>query len=317
MDLLHLLKQKIKQMQLELLPQEKTFSKPFIKWAGGKTQLIPSIEKALPNGIKVNSQLTYVEPFVGGGAILFWVLNNFKNLKKAVINDINPDLIKSYQTIRDNPYELINALKDIQNEYYTLNSEDTRREYYMSKRAKYNTKKLDNVTNTALFIFINRTCFNGLYRVNSKGLYNVPFGKYINPTICDERTILSNSTHLQKVEMLNGDYRETLRFGGENTFFYFDPPYKPLSNTSSFNSYAKEVFDDNEQIRLKEFCNQISQTGSKFILSNSDVKSNDPENHFFDELYSHYNIQRVWASRIVNANPEKRGKLTELLITNF
>jgi DNA adenine methylase len=290
--------------------------KPFIKWVGGKTQLINSIEEVLPKDLKHNKNLTYIEPFVGGGAVLFWVLQKYPNIKKAVINDINPDLTTAYKTIKHNPRGLILELQSIQNEYLPLN-EYNRKEYFLMKRDRFNTKTLEPIENTALFIFLNRTCFNGLFRVNSKGLFNVPFGKYANPKICDEQTILADSELLQKVEILTGDFEATLKHADENSFFYFDPPYKPLSDTSSFNSYAKEVFNDTEQIRLRDFCHRIDLLGHKFVLSNSDLKGKNPHDNFFDELYKQFDIQRVYANRMVNSKVEKRGKLTELLITNF
>lgn len=290
--------------------------KPFIKWVGGKTQLIDSIEKALPKDFGNKNNLTYIEPFVGGGAVLFWILQKYPNIKKAVINDINPDLTTAYKTIKSNPSELISKLQLIQNEYLPL-SEEKRKEYFLLKRARFNSKSLDPVENSALFIFLNRTCFNGLYRVNSKGLFNVPFGSYANPKICDEQTIMADSKLLQKVEILTGDFEATLHYADENSYFYFDPPYKPLSETSSFNSYAKEEFNDQEQIRLGKFCQRIDLLGYSFILSNSDVRGKNPHDNFFDELFADYNIQRVWATRLVNANANKRGKLTELLISNI
>jgi len=289
--------------------------KPFVKWVGGKTQLIDSIEKTLPKNFLNQSNLTYIEPFVGGGAVLFWILQKYPNIKKAVINDINPDLTTAYKTIKTSPKELIIELQSIQNEYLQL-SEENRKEYFLLKRERFNTKSLDTIENTALFIFLNRTCFNGLYRVNSKGLFNVPFGKYANPKICDEQTILADSELLQKVEILTGDFEATLKHAGENSLFYFDPPYKPLSDTSSFNSYAKEEFNDKEQIRLGNFCQRIDLLGHSFILSNSDVKGKNPNDNFFDDLYNQFDIKRVYATRMVNASAEKRGKLTELLITN-
>ena len=292
-------------------------AKPFVKWVGGKSQLISSIERILPSKVYKIPELTYVEPFVGGGAMLFWALNNIKNISKAVINDINSDLTKSYQTIRDCASDLVIELKRLEKEYKSLQSEESRKEFYLVQRERFNTKNLDNIANTTLFIFLNRTCFNGLYRVNSKGLFNVPFGKYTNPTICDEDTIFADSELLQKVKILTGDFEQTLHYVTDNTLFYFDPPYKPLSQTSSFTSYTKENFNDDEQIRLKRFCDKLEERDYLWILSNSDVKSNDPSNDFFDTLYSDYKINRVWASRSVNANPEKRGKLTELLITNY
>jgi DNA adenine methylase len=291
-------------------------AKPFLKWAGGKTQLINDIEKALPNDIS-KDKFTYIEPFVGSGAVLFWMLNNFPNLQKAVINDINEDLINTYKTISSRPKELISILDILQNEYHGLEGQDEeKKEYYYSKRELYNTRKEEQSGQAALFIFLNRTCFNGLYRVNRKNEYNVPMGSYKRPTICDRENILAVSQALQKVEILCGDYEETLSFTDSNTLFYFDPPYKPLSETSSFNSYAKDEFNDQEQIRLRDFCHKLDTLNHNWILSNSDVKGKDINDNFFDDLYSDFKIERVNAKRSINANPEKRGLLKELLITN-
>lgn len=291
-------------------------AKPFLKWAGGKTQLINDIEKVLPKKI-IKSNFTYIEPFVGSGAVLFWILNNFPNIKKAVINDINEDLINTYRTIANNPKELISLLRILQSEFHVLEGDDDNKKvYYYEKRTLFNTRNETKIEQSALFIFLNRTCFNGLYRVNRKNEYNVPMGSYKRPTICDEENIIAVSEALQKVEILHGDFEQTLNYADENTLFYFDPPYKPLSETSSFNSYAKDEFDDNEQIRLRDFCDKLDYLNHSWILSNSDVKGKDPNNNFFDELYSDFNIQRVEAKRRINANPSKRGKLTELLITN-
>lgn len=290
-------------------------AKPFVKWVGGKTQLLSEIKSRLPKRFDTSSDIIYVEPFVGGGALLFWILQEFPNIKKAVINDINPDLTNAYRVIKETPDKLILLLDEIQNEYISSN-EESRKEMFLRNRELYNTKDLDAITNAALFLFLNRTCFNGLYRVNSKGLFNVPFGKYKNPKICDKETIMADSELLQKVEILTGDFSNTLKCASENSFFYFDPPYKPLTKSSSFNSYAKESFDDLEQIRLRDFCNTLTENKTEFILSNSDVKAVDNSNDFFDQLYSLYNINRVLASRFVNANVAKRGKLNELLITN-
>lgn len=291
-------------------------AKPFLKWAGGKTQLITEIERVLPNEIK-NSKFTYVEPFVGSGAILFWMLNNFPKMEKAVINDINEDLINTYKTIAKNPKELISILEILQNEYHSLDLKtEEKKEYYYKKRELYNKREIEKSGQAALFIFLNRTCFNGLYRVNKNNGYNVPMGSYSKPTICDDKNILAVSNALQKVEILCGDYEQTLNYSTNNSLFYFDPPYKPLSETSSFNSYAKDEFGDNEQIRLKDFCSKLDLLNHQWILSNSDVKGKNIEDNFFDDLYSDFNINRVDAKRSINANPEKRGKLKELLITN-
>lgn len=280
-------------------------AKPFLKWAGGKTQLINDIEKALPKNIS-RDKFTYIEPFVGSGAVLFWILNNFPKLEKAVINDINEDLINTYRTIASKPTELISILETFQNEFHALEgSEDNKKLYYYQKRELYNTRKVEQSGQAALFIFLNRTCFNGLYRVNSKNLYNVPMGGYKKPTICDKENILAVSNALQKVEILCGDFEQTLNYTSENSLFYFDPPYKPLSETSSFNSYAKDDFNDNEQIRLRDFCNKLDAINHTWILSNSDVKGKDVNDNFFDDLYSDFTIQRVDARRSVNANQEK------------
>ncbi len=279
-------------------------AKPFLKWAGGKTQLINDIQRILPTEI-TKEKFTYIEPFVGSGAILFWMLNNFPKLKKAVINDINEDLINTYKTIASNPKELISILEIFQNEFHNLEgNEENKKLYYYQKRELYNTRKEERSGQAALFIFLNRTCFNGLYRVNSRNLYNVPMGGYKKPTICDKENILAVSNALKKVEILTGDFEQTLNYADKNSLFYFDPPYKPLSETSSFNSYAKDEFNDNEQIRLKDFCSKLDVLNHSWILSNSDVKGKDVNDNLFDDLYSDFNIQRVNARRSINANPE-------------
>lgn len=293
-------------------------ARPFLKWAGGKTQLIKDINIALPKEVFNKDRFTYVEPFVGSGAVLFWMLNNFPKLEKAVINDINADLINTYRVIASKPNELISILQDFQSEFHALeNQADEKKEYYYNKREVYNTRGEEKSIQAALFIFLNRTCFNGLYRVNKSNGYNVPMGSYKRPTICDSENILAVSNALQKVEILCGDYEKTLDEATANSFFYFDPPYKPLSNTSSFNSYAKDEFNDEEQIRLRNFCTKLETLDHKWMLSNSDVKGKDTNDNFFDEIYSDYSISRVRASRRINANAEKRGELNELLITNY
>lgn len=291
-------------------------AKPFIKWVGGKGQLIEQLEALLPADFDAWEDVTYIEPFVGGGAMLFNMLQAHPNIKRAVINDVNPDLIECYKTIKNDPHRLILALELIQSEYYTLSSEEERKTFFIQKRELYNTKRLDSVENSTLFIFLNRTCFNGLYRVNKSGLFNVPFGKYNHPTICDKKTILRDSELLQKVTILNGDFEHTIKEANNTTLFYFDPPYRPLSDTSSFNDYSKEAFNDDSQIRLKKFCDRLDINGYLFMLSNSDcmAKSDDP---FFDNLFANYFIKRVLASRSINANPNKRGKLSEILVHNY
>ena len=280
---------------------KKKIAKPFIKWAGGKTQLLNEIDNAIPKDIK-RLEFTYVEPFVGGGAVLFWILQKYPNIEQAIINDINTDLTNSYQTIKENVEELISVLKKWEEEYHSLKDKlEEKKEYYYSKRTLFNYKKSDKIIQTALFIFLNRTCFNGLYRVNRKNEFNVPIGSYKTPMICDEDNLRAVNQLLQKVIILNGDFEETLKYANNNALFYFDPPYKPLSNTSSFNSYAKDEFDDEEQIRLAKFCEKIDLLGYQWILSNSDVKGKNPNDNFFDELYGKFNIRRVLARRNINS----------------
>ncbi|RKT00189.1 DNA adenine methylase Dam [Flavobacterium sp. 123] len=299
------------------MQMENKKAKPFLKWAGGKTQLITDIEKVLPKKF-MNKKFTFVEPFVGSGAILFWILNNFPKVEKAVINDINADLTNVYKIIASNPIELISVLKDFQEEYHSIDLEvENKREYYTQKRTLFNTRSADKVTQAALFIFLNRTCFNGLFRVNKSNGFNVPIGSYKKPMICDAENIFAVSEALQKVEILTGDYQQTLLYAEKPALFYFDPPYKPLSKTSSFNTYSKDEFDDKEQIRLRDFCKTLNTLEHNWILSNSDVKGKDMDDNFFDDIYDEFHINRVFARRSINANAEKRGKLTELLITNY
>lgn len=292
-------------------------AKPFIKWVGGKGQLIEQLDAQLPADFSDWKDITYIEPFVGGGAMLFYMLQQYPNISRAVINDINGDLTTCYATVRDHVEELILSLSDYEQRYLSLQTEDGRKEFFMAARDRYNLKNLTPIENTTLFFFLNRTCFNGLYRVNKKGLFNVPFGRYANPTICDPTTLRRDSQLLQRVEILTGDFEATFRYARGNTLFYFDPPYRPLSDTSSFNDYTKEAFNDDAQIRLKEYCDRIHAAGFRFMLSNSDCKGKDEADNFFDILYGEYHIERVWASRSINANASKRGKLTEILVHNY
>ncbi len=294
----------------------KNACKPFVKWVGGKSQLIPDLMQRLPKDFSLWEEAVYVEPFVGGGAMMFWMLQTFPNIRAVYINDINEKLMTTYRVVKDAPERLLSALETMQAEYLRL-GEDGRREYYLRKRECFNARSLSDIDAASLLIFLNRTCFNGLYRVNSRGEFNVPHGRYRNPTICDRQTIMADSQLLQRVEIECGDFAYTLRHAAPRSLYYLDPPYKPLSATSSFNSYSKEAFDDGEQIRLCEFCKQLGAMGGSFILSNADLKGANPEDNFFDELYGTFSVNRVLASRMVNANPSKRGKLTELMVSNF
>ncbi len=296
-------------------------AKPFLKWAGGKGQLLSQLEAALPYELN-DEEFTYIEPFVGGGAMMFFMLQSFPNIKRAVINDINNNLTDAYKTIKEEPEGLVYRLKHIERQYFTNKTGEKQKFFYLEMRDRFNGEELATIDKTALLIFLNRTCFNGLYRENAKGKFNVPFGSYSNPTICNEEVIYADSELLNKfdVQILNGDFKETekeMETYGLN-FFYFDPPYRPLNATSSFNSYVKEAFNDDSQRGLADFCRRLSNKKNvKWMLSNSDCSAKNPEDTFFEEIYDGFNIQRVFASRAINANPSKRGKLTELLISNY
>lgn len=296
-------------------------AKPFLKWAGGKSQLLPQLESYLPTQLD-GRPFTYIEPFVGGGAMLFFMLKKHPEIKRAVINDINPHLIKAYRTIKDRPKELIERLSALEQQYYALEEEESKKDFYLEARRIFNEHELDEVDRTKYLLFLNRTCFNGLYRENSKGKFNVPFGRNVNPTICNVETIMADSEALNRADViiLNGDFAETQNYLDNNgmNFVYFDPPYRPLNATSSFNSYVKEEFNDDEQTRLRDFSRMLDgQLGVYWMLSNSDCSAKNPEDRFFETLYGDFYINRVYASRAINANAAKRGKLTELLICNY
>lgn len=291
--------------------------KPFLKWAGGKGQLIREIEKYYPFGSTITK---YAEPFVGGGAVLFDILNKHK-VNEIYISDTNAELINAYKIVRDRIDELIELLQTYQAEYIPLATEE-RKEYYMRKRESFNVLKVNgnektNIEKAALMIFLNKTCFNGLYRVNKKGLFNVPMGSYKNPMICDEDNLRRVSCKLQNVTIVCGDYRESRDFIDENTFAYFDPPYRPITDTASFTAYTENLFNDEEQIELARFVDEMHKKGAKIVVSNSDPKNSNTEDDFFDNIYKAHKIKRVEATRMINCNSEARGRIRELLISNY
>lgn len=290
--------------------------KPFVKWVGGKSQLIDELEKTLPKiGEKILTK--YCEPMVGGGAMLFNLLS--KNyFEHYYISDINAELINAYQVIKSNVNILIEKLRELQKVFLCMD-EKSRKTYYYAIRDKYNNTQLCDTTaieKASYFIFLNKTCFNGLYRVNRKGQFNVPMGAYKSPVICDENNLQNMSYALQNVTIVCGDYSCARQFIDNETFVYIDPPYRPLSKTSSFVSYNSDVFDDKEQIRLAKFVDKINRSGAKVVLSNSDPKNINTEDTFFDKLYKDYNIKRVFATRMINSKADGRGKIKELLICN-
>lgn len=290
--------------------------KPFVKWVGGKGQLVEKIEKLFPtNGEKNFTK--YAEPMVGGGALFFSVLSKH-NFEELYISDINSELINAYTAIKRNVETLIERLNEMQMTFLPLD-DNGRKYYYYNIRDKYNSVELGEQTSVekaAYFIFLNKTCFNGLYRVNRKGQFNVPMGAYKNPMICDDENLRNIHKALQNVTIVCGDYTLAKSFIDDKTFVYFDPPYRPISETSAFTSYNSDAFDDREQLRLAKFIDDINETGAKIVLSNSDPKNVNEDDNFFDALYKNYKISRVEASRAINSKGDKRGKINELLICN-
>ena len=285
--------------------------KPFIKWVGGKTQLLGEIRRHYPERID-----KYCEPFVGGGAVLFDVLSSFRP-SEVLINDINPELINTYRHVKDNTEELIERLRMLEDEYYSL---DDKKSCYLKMRTRFNrliVSASNTVEKAALFIALNKTCFNGLYRVNAKGLFNVPYNNARHPLICDEENIRACGELLKNTIITNWDYRETASFIDENTFMYVDPPYRPLTASSSFTSYNERGFTDENQIELGEFLLEMKQRGAMVLLSNSDPKNTDTTDNFFDNLYKDFSIERVSASRMINSKGAGRGAVSELLISSF
>lgn len=268
---------------------------PFLKWVGGKRQLLSNINQHIPNKIS-----TYYEPFVGGGALFF-----HNQPKKAVINDLNSELINVYKVIRDYPNELIEDLKTHKNEadyFYEVRVLDRSPEY----------SDLSDIKKASRVIFLNKTCYNGLYRVNNAGEFNSPFGRYKNPNIVNEVTIKAVSNYLNnnKIEILNSDYEEVLKNIRKGAFVYFDPPYHPLSKSSNFTGYNQGGFNMYDQIRLRDVCNKLNEKGIKFLLSNSDAP-------LIKDIYKDYNIMLVKATRSINSNAKKRGEINEVLIKNY
>ncbi len=307
-------------LALQPINDKDNFASPILKWAGGKGQLLPQLTKKFPNKLRCGAIKKYIEPFVGGGAVFFDISNSYY-FEEAYLFDINPELVILYNVIKNNVSELIDELERLQISYF---SSTDRKEFYYQMRNEYNSfdKKIDAnnyslsfIRRAALTVFLNRTCFNGLFRVNSKGLFNVPMGSYKTPRILDRENLIAVSKALRKATILQTDFSKTLEFADSETFIYYDPPYRPLKD-SSFTTYAVETFDDNEQIRLKNVFEQAHELGALQMLSNSDPTNVGPD-PFFDDLYQDYNIYRILAKRLINANSDGRGEIREILITNY
>ncbi len=268
---------------------------PFLKWVGGKRQLLPAISNLLPQSFN-----GYYEAFIGGGAVLFDI-----QPRQAVINDFNPELINVYRVIKEKPEQLIKDLKRHKNEseyFYELRALD--------RQTGFN--KLSDVKKASRVIYLNKTCYNGLYRVNSAGEFNAPFGRYKNPNIVNETTIRAVSEYLNSnnITILNGDFETAVETAQKGDFVYFDPPYVPVSQSANFTGYVKGGFDLKEQERLRNVCNQLNEKGVSFLLSNSST-------HIIHELYKNYDIHTVKATRAINSNALKRGAIDEVLIRNY
>lgn len=293
--------------------------RPFVKWAGGKGSLIPQLNNFYPYELKNGIIERYIEPFVGGGAVLIDILQRY-DIQEVYAFDINIDLINSYNVIKNNVEELIANLKQMETKYLGLGQEE-RKNYFYNIRDEYNNYELEkneqNVQRAAQFIYLNRTCFNGLYRVNKNGKFNVPIGSYKNPTICDEENLRQLSQLIQNVQFQYGDYSRSMEYVTENTFIYFDPPYRPLNMTSGFTSYTKEDFNDENQKELAIFYRKLNGQNAKLMLSNSNPKNINVEDNFFDNIYQGFNINEIQASRMINANSNGRGKISEILVTNY
>lgn len=297
---------------------------PFLKWAGGKKQLLPEFDKRLPTELKTGEINKYIEPFIGGGAVFFYIIQKFK-IDESYIFDINEELILAYKVIKNDVDGLIDILRILESEYLVLN-EAARKVFYYDIRDRFNENKnkidfteynSNWIDGAAHIIFLNKTCFNGLFRVNSKGEFNVPIGRYKNPQILNENNLRNVSLVLENTQINQGDFSDCEAFIDGHTFVYFDPPYRPINKTSSFTSYSKENFNDHDQRRLAKFYNSLDAKGTKIMLSNSDPKNENPNDNFFEENYSRFNIERVNAKRNINCNGLKRGSIYELIITNY
>ncbi len=299
-------------------------AKPFLKWVGGKGQLLQTFNKLYPVELKQKKIKNYYEPFVGGGAVFFNVAQKYE-IESAYLYDINEELILTYKVIQKDVIKLIEFLERFSKQYLKL-SEIKRKEYYYEMRTNFNLQRFNIdynkyssnwISRAAQIIFLNKTCFNGLFRFNSKGEFNSPMGRYANPKILDETNLLNVSKLLEIAIIKKADFTEVKNDIKSSSFVYYDPPYRPISKTSNFTSYNKINFKDDEQIKLATLFNELDEMNVLQMLSNSDPKNIDPEDNFFDLIYKHYNIIRVPARRMINSNAAKRKPINEILVTNY
>ncbi len=286
-------------------------AKPFLKWAGGKTQLLDEIDARLPEGLKTGEIDTYTEPFLGGGAVFFHIAQRYPHIRRFYLMDINEDVVNCYNAVKNDPEMLIGELRRLERRY--LRADETgRKALFYGIRDEFNRDR-----SPAKLIFLNKTCYNGLYRVNRSNEFNVPFGNYKNPTICDEENLGAVVTALQSAEVITADFEESEQYINKNCFVYLDPPYRPISATASFTSYAKGDFTEEDQVRLAKFCERIRPKGARFLLSNSDPNNEDPKDNFFGRHYRGFTIATVKATRMINCKGSLRGQINELIITNY
>lgn len=294
-------------------------ARPFLKWAGGKRQLLTVLEEKLPSGI---SELkTYIEPFIGGGAMLFHLMERY-TFEEVHISDLNPELTLCYRMIQSDASGVFDSLQPLIDSY--PKEHEDRKEFFYGIRREWNTQvsnlhSLDinqKTLRAAQTLFLNKTCFNGLFRLNKKGEFNVPIGRYVKPSFQTMEELLEVQQALQGVSIHTTSFEQCLDWANDSTLVYFDPPYRPLSETSHFVSYSKGDFDDDDQRALAGVFRELDRIGARLILSNSDPKNTNPDDDFFDDLYSGFNIERVMARRAINSSPERRGEITEIIITN-
>jgi DNA adenine methylase len=295
-----------------VVAEKRCLAKPFLKWAGGKTQLLDEIDARLPRKEIESGEIdTYVEPFVGGGALFFHITQKYPKFGRFLLFDINEDVVNCYNAVKNDTDMLIGELRRLERRFLRAD-ETARKGLFYHIRDEFNQDR-----SPAKLIFLNKTCYNGLYRVNRSNEFNVPFGNYKNPTICDEENLEAVSTALQSAEVITADFEESEQYINKNCFVYLDPPYRPISATASFTSYAKGDFTEEDQIRLAEFCRCIHGLGAKLLLSNSDPKNENPNDRFFEQHYKGFTIERVKAARAINCKASGRGEVDELIITNY
>lgn len=294
-------------------------AKPFVKWAGGKARLASTIDKLIHENIKLEDYHTYVEPFVGGGAMFFYIASKYQ-FEKFIISDVNAELINTYKAIKTDYKKLISNLEKLQTHFNELDDANLKKEYYYQIRDSFNKLLCHensgdiSYEKAAYFIFLNKCGFNGLYRVNQKGMFNVPFGQKKTLNLYEKDNLLAVHSLLQNADIYVNDYKSTLKYSANRTFFYFDPPYRPITTTASFTAYSKSGFNDENQIELASFCKSINKRGASFALSNSDPHNKDEKDMFFDDLYKDFSIYRINANRAIGAKSNSRGKVSEIVV---